>query len=56
MGEPEQLKRADVERLEEASQLVSEKQSVDFRDGSIFLKTTLPAHAVAAITIDFKAQ
>ena len=56
MGQPEHLSRKDVERLEEASQLVSEKQSVEFRDGSIFLRTTLPAHSVAAITIDFKAQ
>ena len=54
MGQPEHLSRRDVERLEEASQLVSEKQSMDFRDGSLFLKTTLPAHAVAAITVDFK--
>ena len=56
MGQPEYLTRKEVERLEEASQLVTEKQSLDFRDGSIFLRTTLPAHAVAAITIDFKAQ
>ncbi|HEU4638580.1 MAG TPA: glycosyl hydrolase, partial [Candidatus Binatia bacterium] len=56
MGQPEYLTRKEVARLEEASQLVTEKQSLDFRDGSIFLRTTLPAHAVAAITIDFKAQ
>lgn len=54
MGQPEYLSRKDVERLEEASQLVSEKQPIEFREGSIFLRTTLPAHAVAAITIDFK--
>ena len=54
MDQPEYLSRKDVERLEEASQLVSEKQSMDFRDRSLFLKTTLPAHGVAAITIDFK--
>ena len=54
MGQPEYLSRKDVERLEEASQLVSEKQPIDFRDGSVFLRTTLPAHGVAAITIDFK--
>ena len=56
MGQPEYLSPKDVERLEEASQLVSEKQSVESIDGSIVLKTTLPAHGVAAITIDFKAQ
>lgn len=54
MGQPEYLRQKDVERLEEASQLVSEKQPLAFRDGSIFLKTSLPPHAVAAITIDFK--
>lgn len=54
MGQPEYLSRKDVERLEEASQLVSETQPVDFRDGSVFLRTTLPAHGVAAVTIDFK--
>jgi xylan 1,4-beta-xylosidase len=54
MGQPEYLRQQDVERLEEASQLVSEKQPLAFRDGSTFLKTTLPPHAVAAITIDFK--
>ena len=54
MGQPEYLSRKDVERLEEASQLVNEKQPMDFRDGSLFLKTTLPAHAIAAITVDFK--
>ena len=54
MGQPEYLNRKEVERLEEASQLVSEKQSMDFHDGSLFLKTTLPAHGVAAITVDFK--
>ena len=54
MGQPEYLSRKDVERLEEASQLVSEKQPIEFRDGALLLKTTLPAHAVAAINIDFK--
>ena len=32
MGQPEYLSRKDVERLEEASQVVSEKQPVSFRD------------------------
>ena len=53
MGQPEYLSPKDVERLEEASQLVSEKQRVEFLDGSLFLRTTLPAHGVAAITIEF---
>lgn len=54
MGEPEYLTPQEVERLEEASELISEKQSVKFANGSITVKTNLPAHSVAAITIDFK--
>jgi xylan 1,4-beta-xylosidase len=54
MGEPEQLSKKDVERLEAASRLKTEKQSFEFHDGAIVLRINLPAHAVAAITIDFK--
>lgn len=54
LGEPEYLKRAEIERLEESSQVVSEKQPFSFRDGSVSFKTSLPPHAVAAITIEFK--
>ena len=54
MGQPEYLSSKDVKLLEEASQLVSETQSMEFREGSVLLRTTLPAHGVAAITIDFK--
>jgi xylan 1,4-beta-xylosidase len=56
MGRPESLTPKDIARLEEASRIVSEKQSLSFRDGSIFLKAKLPAHAVATITIDFKPE
>ncbi len=56
MGEPENLSDKDLESLEEASQLVSKKQSFRFHDGSVFLKVSLPPHAVAAITIDFKPR
>jgi len=56
MGQPEYLRRKDVELLEEASRVVSKKQPISFHDGSIFLKTNLPAHAVATITIDFKPE
>ena len=55
-GPTEYLSRKDVERLEEASQVVSEKQPVSFRDGSVFLKASLPAHAIAAITVEFKPE
>lgn len=54
MGQPGYLSAKDVERLEKASQVVSEKQLVDFGNGTLFVKTTLPAHGVATITIDFK--
>ena len=56
MGQPESLSDKDVERLEKASQLAEEKQSLRYDDGSVFLKVSLPAHAVAAITIDFKPR
>ncbi len=56
MGQPESLSDKDVERLEKASQLVTEKQSLRYDDGSVFLKVSLPAHAVAVITIDFKPR
>ena len=55
LGEPEYLSSDDVERLEEASQIVSEKQPVSFSEGSLSFKTALPPHAVAAVTIEFKS-
>ncbi len=54
LGQPEYLTPKDVERLHEASQVVSEKQSIRFGDGIVSLKMTLPPHAIAAITIEFK--
>ena len=54
MGEPEYLSDKDLEDLEEASQLVDEKQPLSFHNGSISLQVSLPAHAIATITIDFK--
>ena len=56
MGQPEYLDRKQVEQLEEASQLVTERQRFSYRDGIITLKTTVPPHAVAAITIKFKPK
>lgn len=56
MGQPEYLSRKDVDRLEEASCLVKEKQSFSYRDNAVFLKTKLPPHAVAAITVSFKSN
>lgn len=53
MGAPEYLTRKQVEQLLEASVVVEEKQSITFEDGVITLKTDLPAHAVATITLGF---
>lgn len=51
MGQPEYLTEKQVEQLGEASQVVKEKQRLRFEAGALFLKTELPPHAVAAITI-----
>jgi xylan 1,4-beta-xylosidase len=56
MGQPEYPSRKQVEELAEASQLVSEKQPFSYRDGAIVLKTNLPPHAVATITVEFKPE
>jgi xylan 1,4-beta-xylosidase len=56
LGQPESLSDKDVERLEKASQLASQKQPLRYDDGSVFLRVSLPAHAVAAITIEFKPR
>lgn len=53
MGRPEYLRSKDVAQLHEASRLVKKKQSLSYRNKSIHLQVSLPAHAVAAITIDF---
>ena len=54
MGQPEYLTPKQVERLQEASEVSTEKLAVNFHDGAVFLKARVPAHAVAAITIEFK--
>jgi xylan 1,4-beta-xylosidase len=56
MGQPEYLTEKDVEQLQQASLLAKERQSLTYEDGTIFLKTELPPHAVAAITIEFATQ
>jgi len=56
MGRPMDLSDKDLERLEKASQVAEEKQSLRYDDGSVFLKVSLPAHGVAAVTIDFKPR
>src|SRR5215213_6661277 len=54
MGEPEYLSAKQVEQLQEASELVTEKQPFTYNDGRMTMKTSMPPHAVAAITIEFK--
>jgi len=56
MGQPEHLARKQVDQLEKASQLVSERQRFKYADGTLTLKTNLPPHAVAAITVEFKPR
>jgi xylan 1,4-beta-xylosidase len=56
MGQPEYLTRKDLDRLEETSSLVKERQSIRYKDNSVFLKTRLPPHAVAAITVSFESK
>lgn len=54
MGQPEYLSSKQVDLLHDASQVVTEKQSFKYHDGTILLKATIPPHAVAAITIEFR--
>ncbi|HKO60822.1 MAG TPA: cellulase family glycosylhydrolase [Pyrinomonadaceae bacterium] len=56
MGQPEYLTTKEVDQLEAASQLVRKRQSFKYRDNAVLLKTKLPAHGVAAITISFEPQ
>jgi xylan 1,4-beta-xylosidase len=51
MGQPEYLTEKEVRQLEEASQVVKEKQRFKYENGTLLLKTDLPPHAVAAIRI-----
>jgi xylan 1,4-beta-xylosidase len=53
MGRPTYLQPQEVEQLHEASRLVRERQSIRYKDKSIFLTVDLPPHAVAVVTIDF---
>ena len=53
MGQPEYLTDKEVEQLEKASHLVKERQRFKYESGTVVLKTDLPPHAVAAITIAF---
>jgi len=54
MGQPEYLSSKDVDKLHDASQVVTEKQPFKYHDGIIVLKVTMPPHAVAAVTVEFR--
>lgn len=56
MGQPEYLTEKDVEKLQQASLVVKERQSLTYEGRTISLKTELPLHAVAAITIEFATE
>ena len=55
MGQPEYLTRKEIAQLEEASQLVKERQLFKYRNNAILMKIKLPPHVVAAITISFES-
>ena len=56
MGQPEYLSAKDVEQLKKTSILAKEKQPASYEGGTVSLKTDLPPHAVAAITIEFAPE
>jgi xylan 1,4-beta-xylosidase len=53
MGQPEYLSQKEIQRLHDASMLVKEKHLISYKDGSLHIKTDIPPHAVATITIEF---
>lgn len=53
MGEPEFLKGLDVDRLREASRMHKEPQPWEYAQRTVHLDVELPAHAVAAVTLEF---
>ena len=54
MGSPEYLSVSDVERLQESSQLLKEPQSWSWMEEKVRFHFDLPAHSVAAITLEFE--
>jgi xylan 1,4-beta-xylosidase len=55
MGGPEYLSASQVKQLQEASRLVSEPISCTRESGTVQAEFDLPAHAVAALTFEFKS-
>ena len=56
MGQPEYLTEQDIERLQEASRLMKERQSFRHKDDVVVLQLNLPPHAVAAITLEVRSD
>jgi xylan 1,4-beta-xylosidase len=56
MGQPQYLSQKQIQHLHDASLLMIEKQSTRYTDGRLCLKTDIPPHAVAAITIEFGSR
>ena len=54
MRQPEYLTSKEIDQLQDASQVITEKQPFKYDDGAIVLKANMPPHAVAAITIEFR--
>jgi xylan 1,4-beta-xylosidase len=53
LGRPAYLDSAIVERLQKASRVSDEVLSYEQRDGACHFDITMPAHAVAAVTLEF---
>ncbi len=53
MGAPEYLKAIEVEQLQAASRVAPEPHRWKWKDGIVQLELTLPAHGIAAITIEY---
>jgi xylan 1,4-beta-xylosidase len=53
LGQPEYLDAAQVEQLQEASRLTAEAQSWMCEDQTLCFEIEMPAHAVAAVTLEF---
>ena len=56
MGEPDYLSADQVDTLHRASCFGTEELPVEYRDGTAILSLDLPAHGVAAVTMQLSAQ
>jgi xylan 1,4-beta-xylosidase len=56
MNAPEYLSTHDIDRLQDASQMKREPHPCHYENRTIHLDITLPAQAVAAITVDFRSK